>query len=124
MTDKLSSGELIAGSRVMDTEVFDTAGERIGKIDDLIIHKITGQVSYALMSFGGFLGIGEKLHPLPWEVLSYDTGKDGYIVPVDKEVLKNAPSLDPDNIDELAAGTVWRSQLHEYYGSYGARPYP
>lgn len=124
MTDKLSSGELIAGSCVTDTAVFDTAGERIGKIDDLIIHKITGQVSYALMSFGGFLGIGEKLHPLPWEVLSYDTGKDGYVVPVDKEVLKNAPSLDPDNIDELAAGAVWRSQLHEYYGSYGARPYP
>lgn len=123
MTDKFSSPELIAGSCVTDTAVFNTAGDRIGKVDDLIIHKVTGQVEYALMSFGGFLGIGEKVHPLPWEVLSYDTGREGYVVPVDKEALKNAPSLDPDNIDELAAGGVWRTQLHAYYGPFGARPY-
>ena len=123
MTDKLLSNGLIAGSCVTDTKVFNTAGERIGKLDDLIIHKVTGQVGYALMSFGGFLGIGEKLHPLPWEVLCYDTDKDGYVVPMDKDVLKNAPSLDPGNIDELAAGAAWRTRLHEYYGPYGAKPY-
>ncbi len=123
MTDQFSSHELIVGSRVTGAAVFNKAGERIGEVDDLVIHKVTGQVVYALMSFGGFLGIGEKLHPLPWEVLRYDTVKDGYVVPIDKEVLKNAPSLDPDNIDELGAGAAWRMQLHEYYGPYGAKPY-
>ncbi len=74
------------------------------------------------MSLGGFLGIGDKLHSLLWEMLSYDTGKDGYIVPVHKEVLKNAPSLDAHNIDELAAGAIGHGPLHECHGSFGARP--
>jgi len=55
--------------------VFNTAGERIGHVEDLSIHKVSGQVVYALMSFGGFLGIGEQIHPLPWSVLDYNVDK-------------------------------------------------
>jgi hypothetical protein len=123
MTSQSSSRELILGERVTGTEVFNEAGEHIGELDDLLIHKTSGKVVYALMSFGGFLGMGEKVHPLPWEVLRYDTAKDGYVVPINKEALKNAPSLDLDNIDELGSDTAWNLQLHEYYSPYGAKPY-
>jgi sporulation protein YlmC with PRC-barrel domain len=123
MTSQSSSRELILGERVTGTEVFNEAGEHIGELDDLLIHKTSGKVVYALMSFGGFLGMGEKIHPLPWEVLRYDTAKDGYVVPINKEALKNAPSLDLDNIDELGSDTAWNLQLHEYYSPYGAKPY-
>lgn len=123
MTSQSSSRELILGERVTGTEVFNEAGEHIGELDDLLIHKTSGKVVYALMSFGGFLGMGEKVHPLPWEVLRYDTAKDGYVVPINKEALKNAPSLDLDNIDELGSDAAWNLQLHEYYSPYAAKPY-
>ena len=61
-----TSHRLILGSRVNGTPVFNKEGERIGHVDDLSIERGTGRVVYAIMSFGGFLGIGEKFHPLPW----------------------------------------------------------
>jgi sporulation protein YlmC with PRC-barrel domain len=70
------TGNLIASSKVQGTAVYNTAGESLGEIDDLMIDKSTGKVAYAIMSFGGFLGImGNKYHPLPWSVLKYDTGR-------------------------------------------------
>jgi hypothetical protein len=65
MNQKVESSELISASKVTGTDVYGATGERIGEVDDLVIYKISGEVIYAVMSFGGFLGIGEKLHPIP-----------------------------------------------------------
>ena len=93
---KITSGSLIPAEQVTGTDVYNTAGEHLGTVDDIMIDKISGQVIYAVMSFGGFLGIGEKQHPLPWSALTYDWDKEGYIVNLDKKMLENAPTLDPD----------------------------
>jgi hypothetical protein len=63
---------LISSEKVDGTAVYDRRGERLGSVHHLMLDKYTGQVSYAVMSFGGFLGIGESYHPLPWKVLNYD----------------------------------------------------
>lgn len=89
---------LISSANVTDTDVFSESGDRLGKIDSIIINKISGQVAYAVMSFGGFLGIGEKYHPLPWNVLDYDVGLGGYRVDLDRDDLIDAPSYDREAI--------------------------
>lgn len=118
-----SPHQLIMSSRVTGTAVFNPAGERIGHIEDLSIHKVSGQVIYAVMSFGGFLGIGERFHPTPWSMLEYDVERNGYVVPLDKAALEAAPSLDRAELESLGAGNAWRTRLFDYYGTYGALPY-
>lgn len=119
-----SDHALITSSRVKSSDVYNTAGERIGHVEDLSIEKVSGQVRYALMSFGGFLGIGDKLHPLPWQVLRYDTGKDGYVVPLDKAALSNAPSYSSEELQGFGgADASYRQGLFQYYAPYGATPY-
>lgn len=81
----------IEASRVSGTAVYNTEGEHLGHIQDLVIGKIDGRVRYAVMSFGGFLGIGESYHPLPWEVLKYDERQGGYVVGVTIDQLHGAP---------------------------------
>ncbi|MCW5771160.1 MAG: PRC-barrel domain-containing protein, partial [Rhodospirillaceae bacterium] len=79
------SAALISSSRVEGTDVYNTEGQHIGTIEHIMLDKVTGQTAYAVMSFGGFLGIGEKYHPLPWQALHYDTEKGGYVVAIDKK---------------------------------------
>ena len=123
MAIETSPHELIMSSRVVGAHVFNKAGERIGEVEDLSIHKVSGKTVYAIISFGGFLGIGEQLHPLPWSVLEYDTDKGGYVVPLDKKALHEAPSLSREQLEELGAGDTWRTHIFDYYGPYGAVPY-
>jgi hypothetical protein len=111
---------LILASRVEKTPVFDRAGNRIGHIDDLSIEKSSGRAIYAIMSFGGFLGIGEKFHPVPWSLLGYDAGYGGYVVPLDRSALENAPRYDTTELRELGGA---REAIFTYYGPYGAAPY-
>jgi hypothetical protein len=80
-----------------------------------MIDKVSGQVQYAVLSFGGFLGIGDSYYPLPWNKLTYDTGRGGYVIDIDKERLKGAPSY------KSADDPGWREQsfgrrVDEYYG--------
>ncbi len=83
---------LISSEKVASTSVYDRRGETLGSVHHLMIDKYTGQVSYAVMSFGGFLGIGESYHPLPWKMLKYDTRLGGYVVDLDRRRLEGAPS--------------------------------
>ena len=83
---------LISSDKVEGTPVYNPKGERLGKVHHLMIDKYTGQVAYAVMAFGGFLGIGEKYHPLPWKMLTYDTRLGGYVVALDRNKLDDAPS--------------------------------
>lgn len=115
---------LILSSRVRGSSVFNTEGERIGHIEDLSIDKESGQVRYALMSFGGFLGLGDKLHPLPWNVMTFDLGKGGYVVPVKKEALKEAPSYAPGQLEAFGgADFEYREMIYRFYEPYGALRY-
>jgi PRC-barrel domain protein len=98
---------LIASSKVEGTPVFNRAGEPLGTVYNFMVDKISGQVAYVVMSFGGFLGIGESYHPLPWRALNYDTGLGGYVVDIDKDRLADAPRYgageDPFRDDEYGA---------------------
>ena len=90
----ITSGPLIAGSKVKGTNVYNLAGEKLGSVEDIMIDKASGRAIYAVMSFGGFLGMAEKHHPLPWAILKYDTQKGGYLVNLDKKKLTDAPNYD------------------------------
>ena len=96
-TTVMSSNPLIAGARVAGTDVYNVTGDHLGEIYDVMLDKQTGKVAYAIMSFGGFLGLGEKYHPIPWSVLDYDTQRGGYVVPLTKEQLEAQPAYDKSN---------------------------
>lgn len=98
---KTQSRSLISSTSVEGTAVFNRAGEKLGSIDSLMIDKRKGSVAYAVMSFGGFLGMGEQRHPMPWQSLTYDETKDGYVVSLSKEELQSAPSLKADEFAQL-----------------------
>jgi len=106
--------EVISSERVEGTKVFNTTGEKLGSIDDIMIDKRSGQVRFAVLEFGGFLGMGTDRYPLPWDMLKYDTSLDGYVVPLDKTKLEGAPRYDdqapPDYDDEYGR------RVHSYYG--------
>ena len=82
---------MISSDRVEGTHVYNMAGDKLGSIDCVMIDKISGQTRFAVMSFGGFLGVGSDLYPVPWSVLRYDTSLGGYVVPLTAEQLEAAP---------------------------------
>lgn len=90
----ITSGTLIAADKVKGTSVYNQQGDKLGDVDDIMIDKVSGRAIYAVMSFGGFLGMGEKYHPLPWATLKYDEQKGGYVVNLDKKQLEGAPNYD------------------------------
>jgi sporulation protein YlmC with PRC-barrel domain len=108
-----STGGTITADRVQGTEVYNNTGDHLGEVEDVIIDKQSGNVAYAVMSFGGFLGIGEKYHPVPWALLKFDTSKDGYVVPLDKRQLDGAPAYDAN---EMRFGDRdWNTRIYDYY---------
>src|ERR1700730_16881945 len=93
-----TTGEVISSDKVEGTGVYNTVGEKLGSIDDLMIDKTSGQVRYAVLEFGGFLGMGTDRYPIPWKLLKYSTEKDGYVVPLDKAKLEMAPKYQDGNV--------------------------
>ncbi len=93
----ITSGTLIAAEKVNGTNVYNPAGDKLGSVDDIMIDKVSGRAIYAVMSFGGFLGMEKKHHPLPWSTLKYDAQKGGYVVNLDKKRLQDAPNYDLDS---------------------------
>lgn len=108
------TGRLIAASKVQGTNVQNRAGESLGSIYDVMIDKYTGKVAYAIMSFGGFLGIGERYHALPWSVLKYDTNAGAYVVDLDKRTLEGAPTFGRDETVDWN-DQAWGKRIHDYY---------
>jgi sporulation protein YlmC with PRC-barrel domain len=106
---------IITAKKVTGTAVTNPAGEDLGRIEDLAIEKVSGRVVYAILSFGGLLGIGAKHFALPWEALHYGPDRDSYIVEIDPEVLRRAPGFDPDTPPDMS-DRRWGAQIHEYYG--------
>ncbi|MBX6376115.1 MAG: PRC-barrel domain-containing protein [Acetobacteraceae bacterium] len=113
------TARLIAADKVNGTAVYNRAGDRLGTVYDVMIDKVSGKVAYAVMSFGGFLGIGERYHPLPWSMLTYDTSMGGYVVDLDRSQLEGAPTYAAnENIDWNDRD--WGKRVSDYYGT---RPY-
>ncbi len=105
-----TSGRLIAATKVNGTAVYDMKDERLGSVEDIMIDKIGGEVNYAVLSFGGFLGIGSEYYPLPWQKLTYDKSLGGFRVDIARETLNRAPKYTPD--------TTWSDwgAVDAYYG--------
>jgi hypothetical protein len=89
--ERRETANLIGSDKVQDTPVYRSNGERVGKIERVMIDKLSGKVAYAVMSFGGFMGIGEDYYPLPWSLLTYNERLDGYEVNVSEQQLNGAP---------------------------------
>jgi sporulation protein YlmC with PRC-barrel domain len=94
MTEHGTTSSLIASDRVEGTAVYDAHGKRIGKVERLVIDKASGRIAYAVLSFGGFFGIGANHYPIPWPMLDYDEKLGGYRVAITEEQLKNAPKIE------------------------------
>jgi len=105
----------IAADRVQGTSVYNRAGDKLGTVDKVMIDKVSGRVCYAVMSFGGFLGIGERYHPLPWDVLDYDLRMGGYVIDLTREQLEGAPTIGRNERVDYD-DPVWGRKVHEYYG--------
>jgi hypothetical protein len=103
---------LIDSGRVNGTHVFGSDREQIGHIDHLMIDKLSGNVAYAVMNFGGFLGMGEEQHPLPWKSLRYDTSLGGYVTDLTKDQLTGAP----ERVSDWSRDRAYETRLHDYYG--------
>lgn len=108
------SSDVISSDRVVGTKVYNTAGEKLGSIDHLVIEKRGGQVRYAVMDFGGFLGIGTDRYPVPWNLLDYDTDKEGFVVPLDKAQLEGAPRYSSDT--RPSYDNDYGRVVYDYYG--------
>ncbi len=116
MTDVLARPHpLIASDRVEGTTVRRPNGERLGHIERLMIDKVTGRVSYAVLSFGGFLGMGSNFLPLPWARLRYDPKSEAYELDIDQDELLRAPSFRADK-DFDWGDRSQEAELHRYYG--------
>jgi sporulation protein YlmC with PRC-barrel domain len=104
----------IRAKKVIGTDVKDIAGKNIGKVEDILLEKQSNNIMYAVVGFGGFLGMGEKYHPLPWQVLTYDDNQGAYVVNLTKEQLAAAPA---DSIEALTQtdGRGYRDRQYDYY---------
>jgi hypothetical protein len=111
--------ELISSRRVEGTPVWSRKDGKLGTIHSVMIEKRSGKVAYALLSFGGFLGIAGRVHPIPWDMLTYDVDFDAYMVDIDADQLKNAPTLQLDEADRPRD----RAYDEEVAGYYGRLPW-
>jgi sporulation protein YlmC with PRC-barrel domain len=114
MTTTTGHTSAIRASKVIGTNVKDSAGERIGEVKDVVLDKQSNNILFGVVSFGGVLGMGEKFHPVPWAALDYDETAGAYIINLTKEQLKAAPA---DSIEELTRGDgqAYRDRAFDYY---------
>ena len=110
----MNNGSIISSDKVEGATVYNPNGEKLGSIDDLMIDRYTGTVRYAVLEFGGFLGMGTDRYPLPWSTLKYDPKLDGYVVPVARDVLEKAPRYTSTDVPEYSDAYGQR-----VYGHYG-----
>lgn len=107
---------LISSRRVEGTPVYSRAGERLGSIHSVMIGKRDGKVAYAVLEFGGFLRRGGHVHPIPWELLTYDVDRDGYVVGMTREQLEDAPTMTLDETDR-PIDRAYQEQVSSYWGT-------
>jgi sporulation protein YlmC with PRC-barrel domain len=104
----------VRAKKVLGTKVSDTAGNKIGQIEDVILDKQSNSILFAVVGFGGFLGMAEKYHPIPWSSLDFDPEENAYVVSFTREQLEAAPA---GSIEELTRddGMLFRDRTYDYY---------
>lgn len=114
MTTSSGHTSAIRVSKVIGTKVQSEAGQKIGKVEDVVLDKESNHIMFAVLSFGGFVGVGEKYHPVPWSALDYDEHENAYVVSYTKEQLQGAPV---GSVEELTRddGLNFRDRTYEYY---------
>ena len=106
---------VLSATTLKGDKVRNSAGEDLGKIEEFMIDLESGRLAYAVLSFGGFLGVGNKLFAVPWPALALDTDKHEFVLNVDKVLLKSAPGFDKDHWPDMA-DRGWGTQVYKYYG--------
>lgn len=106
------TSDMVSSADVNGTEVYSPTGDHLGEIDHLMIDKTSGQIAYAVMTFGGFLGLGEGHHPVPWKKLRYDVNLGGFVTDITHEQLTGAPSWSETWVDD----PTYRERSYSYYG--------
>lgn len=104
---------MVPSDKVEGVKVINREGDKLGEVKNIFIDKMSGQAEFATMAFGGFLGVGEKRHPIPWRALTYDPDSDAFVIDLDKETLKAAPSYDDSLI--YRPDHPWGDEVRGYY---------
>lgn len=114
MTTVSGHTSAIRAKKVTGTSVKDRAGNKIGAIEDVVLDKLSNNIMFVVVSFGGFLGMAEKYHPIPWASLEYEPEEDSYVVDFTKESLQAAPAA---SMEELTRddGRLYRDKAFDYY---------
>jgi len=114
MTTATGHTSAIRAKKVIGTNVQDGSGRKIGQIEDVVLDKGSNSIMFAVVGFGGFLGMAEKFHPIPWSSLDYDESESSYVVGYTKEQLQAAPA---GSIEELTRddGVSYRDRAYDYY---------
>ncbi|TAK60587.1 PRC-barrel domain-containing protein [Methylobacter sp.] len=122
-TDEQGPGPRLMGAETLiGNDVYNQNNEDLGDIKEIMLDMTNGQVSYAVLSFGGFLGMGERLFAVPWNALKLDTENKRFVLNIDKERLENAPGFDKDHWPDMA-DQAWKDQIDSFYQtSYETRP--
>jgi hypothetical protein len=103
----------ISSEDIQGTAVYGLDNNKIGEIDHLIIDKMSGRVGYAVMSFGGFMGLGHSHYPIPWNALKFDTSLDGFRTNITEKQLKDAPEFSDDSWQDRS----WEVRTHKHYAA-------
>ena len=109
--------QLMGANTLIGNDVYSQDDKDLGDIKEIMLNTDTGKVCYAVLSYGGFLGMGEKLFAVPWQALSLDTENKRYVLNVDSSKLDSAPGFDKDNWPNMADET-WADSVHSYYGTH------
>jgi sporulation protein YlmC with PRC-barrel domain len=117
--DKTSAGpgpSLMGADTLIGDSVVNGNDQDLGDIKEIMLDMHSGQVAYAVLSFGGFLGLGEKLFAVPWQALHLDTINKRFVLNIEKDRLKTAPGFNPDAWPDMSDVT-WAKQIHNFYGT-------
>lgn len=107
---------LMGADTLLGNDVYNTQEESLGDIKEIMLDMRSGRVAYAVLSFGGFLGMGEKLFAVPWSALKLDTVNKRFVLDASKDRLKDAPGFNKDSWPDMA-DTTWEKGIHDYYGT-------
>ena len=108
-----------ANKEVIGRKIINPQGENLGKVEEIMIDAAPGRVAYAVLSFGGFLGVGDKLFAVPWQALDWNQQQQAFVITADKKFLENAPGFDKNNWPDMSDTTL-RTSIYNYYK---AEPY-
>ena len=108
--------EVMGADTLVGNDVYNHKDEDLGDIKEIMLDMRSGKVNYAVLSFGGFLGLGDKLFAVPWDALTLDTKNKRFVLNVDKDQLKDAPGFDKDKWPNMADQS-WATKIHTYYGT-------